>query len=532
VPPSSGRRQGRGSVSVKASLATVRPKLEPSEAAAAAAAARLSVAELAALLQEKYRDSSSAARQHMLPLRLLAKLLHGKYVDADSLQVSELLQQTHLLLQYLQQRTSGVQSNAAEPPWPPLTAARHVQSLQRLVEVSEVQQQLGSQQLRQLVAMLSLAAQQLAGAGHLQVDALVVTDTARITSRGPTKRTGRRQPASATRSRFRAAAAAAAVEAGAPPGTATVGAAATAAAGAEDAGASADAAVASPPTVQSLTLAQLQQVLQSRGKESRWFVPQTASVNQLTPLRALAQLLHGADFAADQVQAAGLLRQWQRLQQHLEDRVAGSAAGEDPLKPNTAAGHCQSVLQSCRSCLLLWRQQGRGSNPTGAAGGVAIRQAMRHKMRLQQQEQCRQQQQQDLLKTVALDLDQGRALSPLLLPALQQQQQHLQEQQHHRQRQVLLMSVTLNSSGLNLQLVPALLHEQQHHRQRQALLMALALNLQLLPALRQQDLHAHQRRHHQWQHQQQHQQQSHQPQAPLRPLVLTPAPHLLLALRQ
>lgn len=268
-------------------------------AVAAAVPAGLSVIDLSSILQQQLGGDPQQVKSLVVPLRVLAKLLHGRTADLSTVRLAQLLPQLGVLLQYMQDRIGGrVQGKDRMLP---STALAHVGSLQLVLGLAEVRAELDEQQAAQLVEALQAAQQEFAALDRHQQAA---TDDAA----GP-------------------AAAAAGQNQGAATALPSAGAAL------QPAGAAAPADAVPQPTDQNLraaapsfTVAQLLDALHSIG-----FCSQGIG-RARTAVKKLLQLVHGTEADAGAVPACRLLQQWPVLHADLLQQVQGRS-----MKPRTAS---------------------------------------------------------------------------------------------------------------------------------------------------------------------------------------------------
>lgn len=257
-------------------------------AAVTAAAGSMCVTDLKAVLARVYPDKQEV-RAHMVPVRYLAKLLHGPDVDFSTVQLATLLPQAGLLLAHMRDRVAGaVQGKQVMAPH---KAAAHAAALQRVLGCAEVQAELGQQQVLQLLAAARAAEQEFEAAGW-QV-------------------TSHEQVAPALTS-YAAAAGMAAASDGVTAGSTQ-----------QEAGAV------------GLSVAQLLQ-------------NPTIHSTSATALHKLLLLVHGREADAAAMQVVDLLPQWPLLQAPLQQRVEGKGE-ESPLQPKSAVNYTQGILH----CLTL-----------------------------------------------------------------------------------------------------------------------------------------------------------------------------------
>lgn len=284
----------------------------------------MSVTDLRAVLARVCRDQQEVSA-HMVPVRYLAKLLHGQDVDQSTVQLAQLLLQVGELLSHMRDRVAGaVQGKSSLEPH---NAVRHATCLLRVLALSEVQAALGAdeQQVQQVVAAVQSAQQEfqcLCGS-----------------SRGAG--TAHTRPGSnSTAAEVHAPAAVEAAAEGQEPGVsgeAGLGAPAAAdeAAGAEESGQAAGAEAGG-----SLSVAQLPDLLEA----AHGMAENTRSC-LLTAISNLLRLAHGQYVDPAAVQLPQLLLQWPLLQQNMQQRFAGPLGRQKGLKPSTACKYAGCVLQ-------------------------------------------------------------------------------------------------------------------------------------------------------------------------------------------
>lgn len=127
------------------------------QAQCSAGAPNLTVTDLKPLLQQVCAERSDV-KEHIVPVRYLARLLHGQDVDFSTVQLAELLPQVGVLLQYIRDRLEGtVQGKTVLRVE---HAVQHAASLLFVLGLPEVRTVLGQQQAQQLVAAVQTAHQE------------------------------------------------------------------------------------------------------------------------------------------------------------------------------------------------------------------------------------------------------------------------------------------------------------------------------------------------------------------------------------
>jgi hypothetical protein len=251
----------------------------------------------------------------IVPVRYLAKLLHGPNVDYSLVQVGQLLPHLAVLLQHLQDRVSG--SVEGKSTLQPRNAAKHAACLLRVLGLPEVQAVLAGQQQPQELLTAVQAAQHQYEAMHHSSE---VTAGTQPYSNSTAADTQAQVHVDAVQQQPALGAGAGAAAAGTQP-----------AAGVAD---------NLPGTAGGfVSVKQLSELF-----EIHKTAPTTRS-RILTTVKQLLQLVHGEGANGATVQLPSLLQQWHVLEKHLLQRMEGPISGRLRMQPVSARYYATSVLK-------------------------------------------------------------------------------------------------------------------------------------------------------------------------------------------